>query len=233
MAIIKLGTAIVGIRGTIGGATYSANKAGPYVKAWGRGSNPRTEPQSAQRGRIAQWAQNWKNLTSGQQSDWDTYAADPGQEKTNSLGEPYYVSGFNWYVALNTNLEQAGAAAIDDAPTDPTPIASLVGSLQLRSTDDGGVNFVVIPGSDTQLTLNRVVFASVANNVGRLVQPTKPRLIAIEVPDAISRRVQLKAGMEAQFGEIYIGQKWFFEMYVQNDEGRRGPVATFSGTVTT
>jgi len=116
MAIVKFGPMVVGARGTLAGIIFSANAAGPFVRQWSRGSNPRSEGQQIQRQHLGDFATKWNQLTDAERLDWDDYADDPAQELTNSLGETYFASGFNWYVRINTHLAIAAAAERDDAP---------------------------------------------------------------------------------------------------------------------
>lgn len=117
MAIIKLGGTVVGIRGTIGGLIYSANKAGPYVKAWARGANPRTALQQESRGFLSAIGPAWEGLSSAQQTAWDTLAAADPEPHTNPLGEDIVFSGYLLFSMFNKRRLQVGLAIEDDAPT--------------------------------------------------------------------------------------------------------------------
>jgi hypothetical protein len=46
MAIVSFGAPITGMRGSIGGITYSGNKSGAYAKIWAKSANVRTPKQS-------------------------------------------------------------------------------------------------------------------------------------------------------------------------------------------
>ena len=126
MAIIKLGELVSGIRGTIDGTTYSANKSGTYAKGWARPPLQRTPRQTHQRAIVALLSKYWKECSAGQKTDWDTFAADPAQILINSLGEPYAASGYNWFVKCNTRLIRMGIAINLDAPTIARPAAPTI-----------------------------------------------------------------------------------------------------------
>ena len=232
MAIAKFGVIVAGVRGTIGGSTFSANKAGPYLKSWAKGGDQRSTLQTVQRNRIARWAQGWQGITGAQRTDWDTYAALPAQELTNSLGDPYYVSGFAWYVNLNTALQAAGAGPISAAPVLATPGTSIINSFNVRSTASGLGCFIDFNGGDPTLTMNKAIFISLANSLGRAVRPTRPRFIKIGVP-AGPRFVIFTTEINTIFGTLQIGQKAFAFIYAQNSEGRRGPVLAATTEITT
>lgn len=225
MAIITLASPISGIRGTVAGFTYSANKAGPYAKQWARGSNPRSQLQSEQRADLVQFAQNWANLTLGQQNGWNTYAAAAAQEKTNSLGEAYYVSGFNWYVALSLNLKRAGLAAIDTAPVNAAPGAPSVNVANLRTTASGAETVVGTNPALPNATDRLVVYLRIFNSEGRRNVAAVDKWMTTELPN-VSDQVRIQDEVEAAFGTIQTDQVGFFRVGIMSDEGRIGPFTT-------
>jgi hypothetical protein len=119
MAITKLGATITGVRGSIGGVTYSANKAGTYAKSWSKPSRQASPKQTVSRSRPSTLNQSWLALTQVQRDAWDTYGAAVGQAKTNSLGQTYYVSGWAWYYTTNTYCTIAGIALQTAPPAMP------------------------------------------------------------------------------------------------------------------
>lgn len=127
MAIIKLGMLVTGIRGTVGGTIYSANKSGPFARGWSKGSNPRTTSQTGERAIISSHPVEWRAITQGQRDSWDTYAAHPAQQLTNPLGETYFASGFNWFCRINTHLVLSSRARRSDPPVGATPVMPILG----------------------------------------------------------------------------------------------------------
>ncbi len=121
MAITKIGPPLSGIRGTIGGITYSENRTSTYARAWAPPSNPKTPKQSTQRSNIGAMPALWNLLTSPQQDAWRTFADLPAQELTNPLGETYFASGYNWFVKCNTRLMRVGRTTITAVPTQARP----------------------------------------------------------------------------------------------------------------
>jgi hypothetical protein len=117
MAIIKLGGVVVGVRGTIGGVTYSANKSGAYCKMWAKGANPRSPGQQLRRGILASVAVAWNGLSSSQQTDWDDYAATDPEPHTNSLGEAVTFSGYSLFSMFNQRRVAATFDILEDVPT--------------------------------------------------------------------------------------------------------------------
>lgn len=225
MAIIKFGVAVVGARGTAGGLTFSANKAGPYFKTWSKSSNPRAVLQTAHRNQLADFAANWRNLTQVQRDDWDDYADDPAQELTNSLGVDYFISGSNWYVRINLNLQAAGASPRVDAPTLTRPVAPIIQFLFMDDAPAPGRFRMGMNSSSPGLTENHVVFALLSYSQGRTPIPLKMPFITIAVPD-VSDLLNLDTEFTDKFGAIQLGTRAFASVAVQDADGRRGPVDT-------
>ncbi len=152
MAITKIGPPLSGIRGTIGGITFSANGSSTYAKSWSKGSNPRTELQSEIRGQLAEKSAAWRTLTAPQKATWDTFAALPAQNLVNSLGETYSASGFNWFSKCNIRLDRLARVNIVAVPTQARPAAPTVTLFR-----------VTPPGSESDLCVGGVPLASTEN----------------------------------------------------------------------
>lgn len=126
MAITKLGPPIAGIRGTIGGITYSENKGGTYAKLWAPPVNPRSPNQQTERAYLSRMPGLWRALSDAQRAAWDTFAALPAQELFNPLGESYYASGFGWFCKCNVRLLRMARATIQAVPTQARPAAPTI-----------------------------------------------------------------------------------------------------------
>lgn len=127
MAILKFGTIVTAARGTIAGTIFSANKAGPYAKAWARPAIAATTKQRNARAPFSGFASVWRSLSGAQRTAWASFAADPAQEQTNSLGDGYYLSGWQWFCKLNGwrmqpyNITAAACDAITPAIIEDAP----------------------------------------------------------------------------------------------------------------
>ncbi len=123
MAITKLGPLLSGIRGTVGGVTFSENGAGTFAKIWSPPSQPMTEKQTTQRSHLSRIPDLWRALTTVQKDAWATFAALPAQELFNSLGVSYYNSGYLWFAKCNTRLLRIGRSPIVAVPSQARPAA--------------------------------------------------------------------------------------------------------------
>jgi len=194
MAIIKLGALVVGIRGTVGGVTYSQNGSGPFAKSFARGADPRSTKQDAQRATLANSARSWADLSDAQRSAWDTWAALPAQEKVNPLGEAYYLSGYQWYVTVQNWLATAGRLPTTAPPTTARPTAPTITSLTVDVNGAPASN-ILYPAGEFGLGPPKVWSlykpCRLGTTDGSAVEWTNPRYN--EVLDAQSATVTLPA----------------------------------------
>lgn len=232
MAIITLAAPISGIRGKVGGIIYSANKAGPFVKSWARGSNPRTFLQTVHRSSLSGFAIAWKTLSGSEQSAWDTYAALPAQDLTNSLGETYSISGFNWYIRINLNRLSAGDAFTKIAPTLTVPTAPTIDTMTVSETDSASDTFITLQAGSPGLGERLVIKAVLVSSSGVLVMAKVTTFmltqeLAIGVLD-----IPFKPELLTHFGTAQVGQRCFATIQHQDIEGRRSVIAAIDTVVT-
>lgn len=227
MGIVVFAAPVAGIRGKVGGIVYSANKSGPYLKSWGKGSNPRTAAQTNHRQNLVQFSQAWQNLTTGERTDWDTYAALTAQDKINSLGETYSASGFNWFCEINLNLRAAGAVQLDTAPTGPTPGTPILNDFVSRETGAEFSTRFNLDGASPDLTFIHATKAAVFSSEGHTAQAEIRVFMTAQLATG-STFFQIQNEMEEHFGTIQVGQNVFATIQAQSAEGRRGAVLSAS-----
>ncbi len=227
MAIVKFGPTVVGARGTIAGTIFTANKSGPYARGWSKGANPQSDLQNAHRNLLADIAATWRDLTVAQRDDWIDYADDPAQELTNSLGENYFASGFNWFVRINLNLEAAGAARRVDAPTLVRVAAPIIQAFGFKLTGAATDTVILMTGGSPNLGFLHAVFLQTYSSLGRTTTSAKRTFMTVEIPTA-GRAIFFQEEVESAFGTIVLGQVAFLRIQVQDGQGQRGPGATAS-----
>ncbi|RLB61040.1 MAG: hypothetical protein DRG80_04550 [Deltaproteobacteria bacterium] len=222
MAIIKLGTLVTGVRGTIGGITYSANGAGNYAKTWAKPPNPKTGNQSVQRGYLAEQIQRWRDLPQTTKDLWATFAADPAQALTNSLGETYYASGYQWFTKLNIRLRRAGRTLLTNPPTGARPTANTTITL-IFGNNTAKIQFTAnsFNGNDA------ILFARAIPSSGRtIVYPYhRETRIVTSVPPS-STEISFKIQLAYQWGTWSEGWLCSCHTYTQTDEALRSAPTT-------
>ena len=101
--------------GSVAGCVFSRNRYGPYVRNRSLPINPNSAAQQNIRSIFSQLATAWNvDLDAGERAAWDAYAAVV--PRINSLGDPIFTTGLNWYIAMNTPRVQLTEPRIDAAP---------------------------------------------------------------------------------------------------------------------
>jgi len=221
MAKILLGPTVIGIRGTVGGISFSANRGGPYARAWYLSPYPRRGLQRQAQKVLCDWAKAWRSLTAGQQAGWDAYAALPLQQFTDSLGQPYYVSGYNWYVKIQLNLALVGAAPIPTAPVGLQLARPTVTAFAYSITSSSQPRWTMAVGSPG-LALPHVMWCSLSNSQGAAVPNAPYYFLRQAIPNA-SRQTHCASQFDDKFGTNLITQKVFGAIFTIDAEGRDSP----------
>lgn len=230
MAKILFATPVAGLRGTINGVVYTAGKAGPYARGWYRSSNPRTTSQSQCRGNLATLPEAWRGLSSTIRTNWNTYAALPAQERTNSLGEAYYASGYNWFCSFNALNLLIGRALFLTSPTNTAPAIPFAPTLVIRPAASGG-STITVNMTNFGANIAAHLTLSFRNSIGNLTSQNKPKLVWLldNVPGATT---DITAEVEASFGDPIVGQRVFFALNRVSAQGRIGLPSTGNILVT-
>ncbi len=232
MAIIVFGPTVIGARGTVGGGIFSANKSGPFLRAWSKGGNPRSPRQTDNRNNLTTFAVAWANLTQAERDDWDDYADDPAQEFTNSLGIDYFASGFNWFIKINMAKAQAGEAQRDDAPTDVRNAAPTIVNFAFRSTASASNTRWDVQAADPNVGDLHLTRINVFGSEGRNTTSLKYVFMKIALLDGLDQ-ISFQTEIEEAFGTITHGMTCFTTIQSQDGQGQRSPVTTATALATT
>lgn len=101
--------------GSTGGAVFSHNRYGAYIRARSIPVNPNTDRQVAVRNAVRSLTIAWANtLTQGQRDAWEVYASNVNW--VNKLGDAVNLTGLSHYVRSNTINVSLGFTRVDDAP---------------------------------------------------------------------------------------------------------------------
>lgn len=128
--------------GSIGGAVYSHNRFGQYIRNRIVPVNPSSSAQVGVRNSFGNLAARWQTITSVQRASWTLYGANV--PVTNVNGDSINLTGLNWYIGCNTLRLQVGLSILDQAPgifdraslTPPVPTLSApTSSIAFTSTD--------------------------------------------------------------------------------------------------
>ena len=219
MAKLLFSSLIDGMRGRTGGVVFGANASGPYVKRFAPPLTSNTAKQLTRRQVFSSWASSWRSLTNTQRANWNTYAAAAPQEKFDSLGNSYFLNGFQWYVALNTNLNLVGRSPISNAPVIAVPSAPTIGTLTITAPGIAsctqGFTVASFGANDMVIELN---FTS---NQGKQVPKNKNYRFCVGVQNGSLATPKNLGNLQLIFGVISSNTYWFSRVYAQTTEGRR------------
>lgn len=145
------------IRGSIGGTTYSRNKAGAYTRNRTKPINPSTAKQAAVRAQFSVSAAGYSMLTAVQVATWQEFALTYPQK--NSVGLEYIPTPKQCYVQLNQNLQSIGETPITDAPfgVPATPSVDLEGVTVTAEVDGGVISTLEVSGITSDLATAVIV----------------------------------------------------------------------------
>lgn len=148
MAKCKYGDIIVELRGAKGGAVYSKNKYGYYVKPNAVPINPTSTAQGKTRIAFSQFTKSWSSLSAGQRAGWDDLAA--ANPVVDVFGKTIYLTGANYYCKLNMNrvLNTTESTIIADSPDNIDVLSWIIPASDIVTTIDGnitGMSFENIP----------------------------------------------------------------------------------------
>jgi hypothetical protein len=219
LAKLLFGATITGMRGTVSGVTFSANKGGPYCKGWSRGVNPSTELQTERRATLAANGAAWQALTPTVRGQWDTYAAAAGQKKTDPLGNDYYASGFNWFCAFNICRTIHGWNFLTTGPAGAPPAVYPITAMTANAnpTNTAVVTTSTAMGSNAYC----IVSFQLSNLEGRLIPSAANFIITdtVTYPDATNPITF--SNLDDYFGPLYAGQRLHCKIQRNNSLGRQ------------
>jgi hypothetical protein len=230
MAIVKFGTTVVGVRGTIGGITYSANASGPHARIWSKGSNPQTALQSQIRGRITGLGALWAALSPGDKAAWKAFGLAPPEVDTNSLGEVVHLTGWQWMVRVNQRRQAVGLATTSTVPTSSgvaAPITAAIAGSQLP----GGTVTVGWTAGDFPAGYSACLNFGIHPTTG-LVSKTTGLLQIYAQHQPAGTSADITAAVGNRFGSVQSGWTLYAHLYKLRDDGVRSTVTVATCEVT-
>ncbi len=138
MAVVQFGGTVVGLRGTIGGITFSENGSAAYAKAWARPPAMNAAKQTLQRIRMVDASTGWQALNAGEKTDWNNFAAAPNEIDYDGFGAQRFLSGFQWYCRCVTRRASVGLAASNTPPSGAAATAVTGFSVTMVGSGGGG-----------------------------------------------------------------------------------------------
>jgi hypothetical protein len=223
---------ITAASGSVGGATFSTNKGGNYVRARVKGTQPNSAAQVQVRQNMAVVTAAWQELTDVQRQAW----RDAAQSATyqNTLGETKTLTGQNLFVKINGNVKAANpTAAIILQPVSPTAMAIQISGYTVEN--DGGSAISTIAGSVTT-GASKFVQVFIAENQSPGIQSVKPsafKKFLGQEADNGNLSTLLTTALNATQSTPIVGRKWWlYILLTDTDTGATLKSNLVSATVT-
>lgn len=199
---VKFGAIVVDGRNKVGGHVLSKNRGGAYMRTKVTPVNPQSVDQSAVRGTLTTFSQNWRGLTEDQRTAWN--AAVQNFKKTDIFGDIKTPSGINLYVKLNSTLAVVGSAPISDPPADTTSPGETTTAATVDATTPAlSIVFTPTPvPAGSRLSIE----CTAPQSAGKSFIKNQYRVIATVNAAGTSPHNTLAAYV-AKFGPLVVGQK--------------------------
>lgn len=135
MARIAFGAMITQASGKQGGAVYSRNRYGSYIRNKSLPVNPQTALQVTVRNHFANVSSSWRSLSAAVRAAFKNYAdATPLAGK---FGQPEIVTANAMFCRINTLNLLCGIAPVTTAPaTNGLPVCSTLSTLHIAAAGD-------------------------------------------------------------------------------------------------
>ena len=107
------------VRGKANGAIYNTWRGIAYCKSFASPAQPNTAPQLAARSRLVTYVNDWATLSDTERAAWNAYAS--AHLLSDWTGSPKRITGQNWYIRCNVQIDRLSGTPIDNPPATPAP----------------------------------------------------------------------------------------------------------------
>lgn len=124
MALIRPGPIVRKLSGSVEDVTFSPGPGGAIARQKTHTCNPESQLQFSARSELSEIAKLWQSLTDAQHLAWK--ATSYQHPYTNRIGHQHHLSGYQFFVKLNTTLLEHGQPTIANPPSsfDVPPITT-------------------------------------------------------------------------------------------------------------
>jgi len=212
MAKVMYGPLVGSASGSIGGATFSKNRYGTYIRRRAIPTVSTTEKALAAKAIMTSATQAWQGLDVGVQRAWNMWAnANP---VTGSLGQPQQLTGHAAYVGLYVRMFKLGQGPLAAPPLTPAPVGlEAVSVIADKTLGTCEITFLATPlGANTVLWIQGCYVASEGKHwINNLLRWCPISAVAPASPyDAFTN-------IESSLGTMTIGHRLILLVSVANN----------------
>lgn len=180
MARVIYSAEINELKGSVGGTTFQRNKSGTISKLKSHLTYNPSSGQLISRSVLASLTRLWHSLSMSNQLSWNSFAA--AHTKYSYWNVEKNLSGFNWFVHVNSNRLACGQSYSATPPSYATPLFCPT-FFTLINNDGIGFSFDSFPERDSYYLF---VFATPPIRQVNLQSRRSLRLIAVIDPDNLT-----------------------------------------------
>jgi len=227
------------IRGTVGGLTFSKNRAGFFVQrlAYGLKSN-RPAPQ-ARRAAFTSAATFWAEHRNDEYDHpiygmipvsewWRYFALEPGNEKIDVFGGTYTPSGYNWFQTYAMLQSMTGAAPLTLPPTDPAPALWPSWRVGYYASPSASNSYFYSIFTSTGVGTDPWITCRIQYN--QSIRPIVPPFFFVRswAYNSALSQASFQTQLESVFGSIPNNSRAYFSVLFRIPDGRISATQTFS-----
>jgi hypothetical protein len=230
MAIVQFGATVSGIRGTIGGVTFSANRTANYAKQYSRPPLSRTQKQILTRAALVDNSILWAGLTQQERDDWDTFAyPNDNEHDFDPWGVRRYLTGFQWF--CRAQQRRSSLALTNPGPVPSGPAATAITGLLLDiKTYSAGGSWLTY--DDNQFAAGEAIILYLAFIPGGEQRDAfRNWKLIFAQQDPINGGYDIHTQYTAAFGSLSTGWKCYGLAFKQAEAGNRSVAATATDVV--
>lgn len=220
MALVQFGMGINAIVGSVDGTTIRQWKGLAILSGKNNNSKIRNQTQSKWNSNFLRLQRQWQSLSDLQKLNWTNYAIF--HPRTNSLAQPYTLSGCNQFVSTNLFLQLINIPTILDAPTDFV-VTSLIANYTVTYSFITKKITIAFNPSPTDNNLRHVIFISGPYSKGVLT-PANNWKSNVFIHENTNSPFVSNRTLDSQFGQIQSGMKFF--SYIIPIDIRSGQIYT-------
>lgn len=230
MAKIKYSALVSDMRNKLNGSVASKNRYGNYLRNKVTPVNPQTSYQQAARQLLGALSSQYRGLTDAQRLSWINGA--PNFPFTDIFGDVRYLSGQTLYVKLNTNLVNAGQAAISTAPL-PVGVPELAITDVTAEITTGSLSDLTIGVSETTVPAGFALAVYATPPTPAAIQFVKNRYRFIGIASVTTGEADILTAYTARFGSAAAqGEQIHVRVaLISTTTGQQGTPSGAAGTV--
>ncbi len=174
MAVLKLTSIVSSINGKLNGSLFGNTGNTKYIRNKVTPVNKVSPAQGRQRIFIGSLTQSWRYLTESQRIQWTSFALN--HSTTNRVGDVVYLTGFNWYVRLNSNLNLIKESLISVPPSVPSQIFISGMFFSIQENPDSMATLVL---PNTPIGYRYVIYGTTGIPAGQKPKDNQYRFLAL------------------------------------------------------